>query len=80
MIATRFGFGMEQQRHVREQPLRQHVAGVRRVDLAVDGQRDGAGQPADGDRAGRSLAIRQQLAGGQRRLEIRARASPSAYL
>ena len=68
---------MQQQRHMREQALRQHVAGVGRVDLAVDGQRDGAGQAADRHRAGRALAIRQQLAGGQRRLRGSARAWPA---
>ncbi len=68
---------MQQQRHMREQALRQHVAGVRRVDLAVDRQGDGAGQAADRHGAGRALAIRQQLSGRQRRLEARARASPA---
>ncbi len=63
--------GMEQQRQVREHALRQHVAAVRRVDLAVDRERDGAGQLSHRDRARRSLPIRQQLACRQCRREVR---------
>jgi hypothetical protein len=52
-----FRVGVEQQRHVREQTLRQHVAGIRRIDLAVDRQRGRSGKPPYGDGARRAFAI-----------------------
>ena len=63
------GRRVEQQRHVREQPLGEHVAGVRRVDLAVDGQRRRAGRVAHRDGGAGAVAVVEQPAGGQREFE-----------
>ena len=62
---------MQEQRHVREQALRQHVARIAGVDLAVDGERRRSGEPADRDGTGRSLAVVEELSGSQRRRQIR---------
>jgi len=56
---------VQQQRKVGEHALCQHVAGIGCVDLAVDGERNGAGQFSHGDGARRSLSIREQVASGQ---------------
>ena len=45
-MATLCGLAVQQHRQQAEQPLREHVAGVRRVDFAVDGERSRAGEAA----------------------------------
>ena len=40
---------VQEQRHMRKQSLREHVAGVRRVDLAVDRERGHTGRAPDAD-------------------------------
>jgi hypothetical protein len=51
---------VQQQRHVREEPLRQHVAAIRRVHLSVDRECGNAGQAADGHRGSRAFAVIEQ--------------------
>ena len=63
------GRRVQQQRHVRQQPLGEHVAGIRRVDLAVDGQRRRAGRVAHRDGGAGAVAVVEEPAGGQREFE-----------
>ena len=53
-----------------EQALREHVAAVRRIDLAVDGERRGTGQPTDADGRGCAFLVVLEHAGAQHRVEI----------
>ena len=63
---------VQEERQVRERLLRQHVAAGRRVDLAVDGERQVAGEPLDGHDAGRTFAVVQQRSGFQRGRQVEA--------
>ena len=62
---------VEEQRQVRDQFLRQHVATVRRVHLAVDGERQRSGEPLDRDRGSCPLAVVEQRAGLELSLQIK---------
>ena len=79
-MAARARGGVQQQRHVREQALRQHVAGVRGVDLAVDGERRGAGRLADRHRGRGAFLVVEQVAGGERDLQSHRPYIDEAYL
>ena len=66
------GGSVQQQREVREKPLRQHVAAVRGVHLAVDRERKRAGHAAHRNGAGRALRVVEQRARFEAGLEIEA--------
>ena len=63
---------VQQQRQVREQALRQHVARVRRVDLAVDREHPRARRAADGHRRGGALLVGPRACRRRARIERRA--------
>ena len=62
---------VEQERDMGEQPLRQHIARVGGIDLAVDGERCRASGPPDGNGAARALAVIEQFTGGERGARVR---------
>ena len=70
MIADLARVLVQQQRQVRDELLREHVAAVRRVGLAVDRQRRRAGQPLDRHGRRRAFAVVEQRARLEQRLEI----------
>ena len=70
MMNTSFGSLVQQQRQVRDQLLRQHVAAIRGVGLAVDRERRRAGQLLHRHRRRRALLVIEQLAGLELRFEI----------
>ncbi len=61
---------VQQERQVREEALRQHVARVRRVDLAVDREHPRACRAADGHRRGGALLVVLERAGRERGLNV----------
>ena len=58
---------MQQHRKQAEQPLRQHVPGIRRVHLSIDGERQRAGEPPDADGTCRAFPVILEPAGAQGR-------------
>ena len=70
MMATSRGLLVHQQRQVRHQLLREHVAAVRGVHLAVHRERRGAGQPLHRDRGRRALAVVEHRPGLELRGEV----------
>ena len=63
MMPTSRGFSCSSSGRCATSLLRQHVAAVRRVHLAVDGERGRSGEPLDRDRGRCALAVVEQRAG-----------------
>ena len=61
---------MKEHRQQAEEPLRQHVAGVRRVHFAVDRKRCRARQPSDADGGRGPFGVVLQPAGAEHGVEI----------